>query len=216
MKLFGKEKEVVDLILRHSDKTGAVLAAATDVLRRTIDGQELPQGHDAKVVGRLEEEADQLLREARDLMYSGAYLPLIRADLYRLLTRVDEVANKAEDSCDVVCLQRPAIADEYHAGLRTILDLTQNCYSRLSAALRLYVDRKGDRKQMREHLDMVSEIESEVDHHARDITRRLFQSSIPRADKLHLQVLLDAISGISDAAEDAADALNLLGVKAIV
>lgn len=216
MKLFGKEKEVVDLIYRHCAKTGEVLAAANDVLTRAIEGKGTPEGHDARKVGNLEEEADALLREARDLMYSGAYLPQIREDIDHLLSRVDDIANKAEECCDVACLQQPLIPVEYHADLLAILDLTGSCFSELSAALAQYIDRKGDTDQMRQHLHLVSKLESQVDHNARRITRQLFQSNIAKAEMLHLQAFLNSLIRISDVTEDAGDVLNRLGVKALV
>lgn len=216
MKLFGKEKEVVDLILRHCAKTGEVLVAANDILRRTIEGSDKPDGQDARRVRHLEEEADQMLREARELMYSGAYLPLVRADIYRLLSRVDDVANMAEQSCDVACLQNPDIPDQYHEKLLAILDLTADCFAQLSCALAQYVDRKGDTATMRQHMHRVNKLESDVDHNGREITHELFLSGIPKAEKLHIQLFLNSIISISDATEDAADALDLVAVKSIV
>jgi uncharacterized protein Yka (UPF0111/DUF47 family) len=103
MLIFKKEKRVIGLIMEHIEKTAECVHATTDNIRVYLNGD---HSEDSDAAGRvsatrvnsLEAEADALLREIRDLLYSGAYLPQIRGDLYRLMSSVDMVTNTAEDS----------------------------------------------------------------------------------------------------------------------
>ncbi len=113
MQIFKKEKKVVELALRHVDLTreslgimaAAVKAAASDDLSG-LDSA-------AKSVNRLETDADEALRDIRDLLYSGAYLPTIRGDLYRLLSAVDKITNRIEGCVEFVSSQKPLATDGF-------------------------------------------------------------------------------------------------------
>ena len=84
MLIFKKEKRVVGLVLEHIEKTAECVHATTDNLRVYLNSD---HSGNAEAVGRvnagrvnaLEAEADSLLRDIRDLLYSGAYLPQFRA-----------------------------------------------------------------------------------------------------------------------------------------
>ena len=103
----------------------------------------------ARTVCRKETEADDLLREIRGLLYSGAYLPTIRGDLYRLLSTLDQVANQIESCLRFVNLQRPARVSPFGAQFVEILELTADCYAQLQSALAAFFTPKGEIDDLR-------------------------------------------------------------------
>lgn len=214
--MFKKEKQVVELIVSHADKTAECVEIVVSVLKACLPGGDGSAAVDAGAVGELERDADGLLREIREVMYSGAYLPLIRGDIYRLMSKIDDVANKAEECCDLCYLQKPIVGEEYQRELVAIMDLTIDCYSELREALRSYFDPKGELDQQRTHLHNVGKLETAIDTKARQLTEQIFASAAPLAEKLHLQMFLASIIRISDVTEDAADELDLLSVMSIV
>lgn len=216
MQIFKKEKKVVELALRHADKTGESLAIMTAELK-AVTAKELADLDDAaERVNELETEADALLREIRDLLYSGAYLPTIRGDLYRLLSAVDKVTNRIEGCLDFVSMQRPAHVDAYAAPFSEILDMTAVCYDHLKGALRAFLKPKGEVEEVREHSRQVSEIESQIDRRERALSIALFGSDLELAEKMHVAELLSRIVSISDQIENTADELQLLSLKSII
>ncbi len=216
MLIFKKEKAVIELVLQHIDTTHQCVDSTIEGLKTYLEG-ELRTGNSApSQVNHLEAEADSLLREIRDILYDGAYLPQIRGDIYRLMSTVDSVANKAEDCFDFFHYQAPKIPKDFGAGYDMILDLTSECFQSLKKALNAYFGPKDKLEKVRKHSKRVSELESRIDELEREMTARIFQSDLPKADKLHMRGCLHKVTSISDATEDAADQLGLVSLKSIV
>lgn len=216
MLIFKKEKAVIELILQHIDKTYECVRATTDSLRAYVAGNLSDSQASIIQVNHLESEADTLLREIREMLYSGAYLPQIRGDIYGLMSRIDKVSNKAENSFDFFFYQMPAIPGEFEAEIVAILDLTLDCFLSFEKALKAYFGPKDKLKKVRKHSKMVSELESRIDDIERDTTAKIFKSSLDTGEKIHLHGSLRSIARISDAIEDAADRLEWVSVKSVI
>ncbi|MBU2677047.1 MAG: DUF47 family protein [Gammaproteobacteria bacterium] len=216
MLIFKKEKQVVELALRHADKTGESLKIMVGAVNAFALGNIDHLAEHAAQVNNLETEADGILREIRELLYSGAYLPTIRGDIHRLLSAVDNVTNKIEGCLDFVNYQKPASLDAFHAEMTDILGLTEICWSELRSALRAFFKPKGKVEELREHARKVGEIESSIDAKERALTLQIFESEFPIGEKLHLVQLLSRITQISDQIENTSDELELLSLKSII
>ena len=216
MQIFKKEKQVVELALQHAEKTGECLRVMSVAVKSYVASEHAGLEEASKTVGRLETDADELLREIRELLYSGAYLPTIRGDLYRLLSAVDKIANRTEDCLDFVYYQRPAAANQYASQIGDILDLTTTCFDELQLALRAFFKPKGAIETLRAKVRDVGELETKIDKTQRKVTIALFKSELELAQKVHLEQLLSRIARISDQVENVADELELLSLKSII
>jgi predicted phosphate transport protein (TIGR00153 family) len=216
MLIFKKEKAVIELIFRHIDKTAECVRATIDSLRAYIADNDSDSRAAVRLVNSIESEADALLRDIRDMLYSGAYLPQIRGDIYRLMSAIDDVSNKAENCFDHFHYQFPEIPDEYVADIDAILDLTLECFSALQKGLKAFFGPKDKLEKVRKHGMRVSEFESRIDELERELTARIFKTTMDKGEKLHLQRCLRTIAAISDATEDAADQLQWVSVKSII
>jgi predicted phosphate transport protein (TIGR00153 family) len=100
MLLFKKEKEVIELILKHVDMVEECLQTGI----KTIESYLQEEINEAKAMARkaqdLESEADIVRYKIRDKLYLGAYLPMLREDIYKLVESIDKVANAGEACCD--------------------------------------------------------------------------------------------------------------------
>ena len=216
MILFKKEKEVIDLIEKHADKMEECLSTAINTiqayLKESID--------EAKKLGRetdkIEAQADLIRHEIRDKLYSGAYMPLLREDIYKLVESMDMVANSAEKCCDFFLNQRPVIPDflklEYLEAVKESLGVS----APLKYALLCYLKGLCPIEVSRQHARDIGLIESKVDQIEWDITKKIFSSDLDYSHKIHLKLCLDTIVEVSDIAEDAADRLELVTLKSMV
>ena len=216
MQILKKEKQVVELAIDHLEKTSEALEIMITSMRGYVSGDVEGLDEATASVDQLESEADDLLREIRDLLYSGAFLPTIRGDLYRLLSAVDKIANRLESCLDFVDQQRPGNVKVYRTDFKNILDLTADCFAALRLALQAYFDPKVDVEELRQHASQVSQIESNIDDIQRSLTLTIFQSNLALAEKMHVAQLLVHIARISDQAENATDELELLSLKSII
>jgi len=216
MLIFKKEKQVVELALKHAEKTDESLRIMVEAIKGFLSDGGKNIAKSATRVNELETEADSLLRDIRELLYSGAYLPTIRGDIYRLLSAVDDVTNKIENALDFVNYQKPVSTHAYVEPLEEILDMTLACFSELGDALRAFFKPKGKVEDLRKHCRRVGDLESAIDEKERSLTLSIFESDLPLAQKRHLVKLLARIAKISDEIENAADELELASLKSII
>ena len=216
MLIFKKEKQVVELALNHAEATGESLAIMVAAINAYAADDSTQLAESTARVDSLESSADQLLREIRELLYSGAYLPTIRGDIYRLLSTVDSVTNEIEECLHFVNNRKPESLGIYQTEITSILELTESCFAELQKALRAFFKPKGKVEELRAHASEVGKLESSIDIQERALTARIFESELSLAEKQELAQLLAMLGKISDEIENAADELELLSLKSIV
>ncbi len=216
MKIFKKEKQVVELALQHAEKTGECLDVLASALEAYASANASHIEKSMHRVSELETQADTLLREVREILYSGAYLPTIRGDLHRLLKASDKIANRAEDCMEFVTFERPKGIDGHAPAFKKLLKRTVACYSEYLKALRAFFKPKGELEELRARIHSVGVLESDIDEDERALIRSIFESDLDLAGKQHLARLVARIVRISDQIENAADVLELLSLKSII
>jgi predicted phosphate transport protein (TIGR00153 family) len=216
MLIFKKEKAARKLALEHFKMTHDCLQSAIEVMEHYMAGDIETAKQLASEVIKLESEADTLKHELRDVLFSGAFLPNIRSDVYRLVDTVDKIADMGETSSHFVVYQRPVIPEYFHADMNEICRLCMSCYSELQQALKCFFKPKGEIELLREHASKVCELETQVDGLQADFTRKIFESEMGMGEKIHLCQLLKYVGRIADRAEDAADELQFAAMKSVM
>ena len=197
---FKKEKEVIELILKHLELVEDSLKTGI----RTIEFYLDDDSSEAKVLGRKvrseESEADIVRYEIRDKLYSGAYLPLLREDIYKLIESIDKVGNAGEACCDFFLNQRPLIPAEMKPHFVAVAQESLGIIDNLKLAVLCYFKGECKIEVVREHTKEISLQESRVDKLEWDLTKEIFTSSHDFAHKMHLKHCLDHIVEVSDRA----------------
>ncbi len=109
--LFKKEKKVIELIMKHLDLAVDSLKVGIQTIDRYLNDDISEAKRLAREVRNIETNADLVRYDLRDKLYSGAYLPLLREDIYKLVESIDKVANASEACCDFFLNQRPKVPD---------------------------------------------------------------------------------------------------------
>lgn len=216
MLIFKKEKQVVSLAREHRENTTSCVRGAVVTVRAYLAGQMDEAKRAAAEVDADETRADSRRREIGDLLYSGAYLPAFREDIYQIINAVDEVANAAESCCDFFVDQCPDIPAELSADYVATVDGCLATFMELRTALKIFFKPKGKTGPLREHAQEVGKLESLVDDKESALTAQIFRSSLEIGQKLHLRQAVVHIVRISDRIEDACDQVELVSMKALV
>ncbi|MBW2058972.1 MAG: DUF47 domain-containing protein [Deltaproteobacteria bacterium] len=214
--IFKKEKEVIELIIKHLDKVEETLATAKKCIETYITGNISEAKVLALKVDGLETQADFIRYNIRDRLYSGAYLPAIREDIYHLVESIDKVDDAAEACCDFFLDQRPEIPQEMREQFLRVAQESFATMGALKEGLLEYVGGEGDVDFIREKAKQVGIKESDVDKIEWDLTRQIFTAPLDYGHRIHLRLCLDTIVEISDRAEDAADLLEMVTMKSRV
>lgn len=213
-----KEKEVKKLIDEHVKKVGECLDRFENCFEAYFLGEfaKAQTIHDS--CDHIETEADVKRREIGDHLFSGAFLPIERKDIYMMTDCVDEIANKAETACDVVVYQSPEVPEAYVKTLREIVKIIMEMFRVFQDAMRLY--EPYDALQIhdvlaaiKEKIRAVSVMESEIDKKEEALLMTIFHSDLPLANKIQMESFLRRIAEISDIIEDAADRLYILVIR---
>jgi len=216
MFFFKKEKEVVELLLKHLDVVEECLTTGIKTIQTYLKGNTREANDLAMQVDKIESKADLIRYEIRDKLYAGAYLPRLREDIYRLVEAVDEVVNEGETCSDFFLNQRPVIPGELKVMFQAAVQESLGIVSPLKHSIMCFLKGECPIAVSRQHAQEVGLKESDVDEIVWDLTKEIFTSSLEYSHKIHLKLCLDAIARVSDRAEDAADQLDLVILKTMV
>ncbi len=216
MILFKKEKEVLELIEKHADKVEECMLTSLSTLEAYLDDDIASAKKLARQTDNLEAQADLIRHEVRDRLYGGAYMPLLREDVYKLVESLDMVANAAEKCCDAFLNQRPVIPDSMKRDFLTIITVSTGVIKPLKHSLLCYLKGLCPIEVSRQHAKDVGMIESKADSLDWDLTKKIFSSDLRHSHKLHLKICVEHIVDLTDKAEYAADHLELVALKAMI
>ena len=213
---FKKEKEVIERVIQHSDQVEECLTVLAKTIESYLNGDIKESKLLARKIRSIESEADLIRHDIRTKLYSGAYLPQIREDIYKLVESMDKVSNAGEACGDFFLNQRPSIPDELKPQFLSAGQETMAIKDPLKEAVLCYFTGECTIDTVRGHCKDVGIQESLVDKTEWDLTKAIFTSTIDHSHKIHLKQCLNSIVEVSDRAEDAADQLELVSLKTVV
>jgi len=210
-----KEQKVKELINLHLEKVDNCLQCFRGCVVAFFKGETATAESIHENCDYAESEADIIRRKIADSLFSGAFLPLARKDIYMLSEAIDEIANTAERASDTVVFQRPQVPSPYIEAFFEIIEDTIAMYRCLREAVGRFMPDETFHDYdhlpfIREKISLVIDMESKIDHKEEKILREIFASDLSLAQKIQLEALLRRITSISDEIEDAADRLNVL------
>ncbi len=216
MKIFKKEKKVAELAMHYLGIVDDCVASARECVDAYLEG-DLERADAARIkTSTLESDADTARRDIGDTLHSGAYLPLIRGDIYSLIDALDSVPNAAEACCGFLVGQRPQIPETLKEKFRELAHATFDILSPLDKAVKRFFKPKGKIDAIREQTKAVGVQETAVDRLEWDLTTALFgDDSLDLSVKIHAKRAILQIVEMSDRAEDCAEQLELVAVKSV-
>ena len=205
-----RQENVVAEIERFCGMIGEAVSEHGKMVRDYLEGNEQFR-EESKHVHELESGADLIRFEVEREMHRGAFLPAYRQDYIDLLETLDRVANKAEDSADVIVLARPEIPEEIKDDLREICDLTSKCYQPIPEMVRSTL---RDEHEVQEQVEEIGRLEQRIDSIQFYAVHRVYRElDLEKIDKLVLKMVIDLICGVSDRIENVGDRLSIIAIK---
>lgn len=213
--MFGrkKEKEVKLLIMEHMEKVDLALQKMLQAMEHYIKNDFERARNESFEVHKLETDADFKRREIIEKLYLGAFMPVLREDLIRLIAHQDKIADRAESCCDFCLSQRPQVPQEYRERFLELLKTSIDTFNPYKEAIENMFDIKKGYEAAKLKIKEVNTHEENADTIEWQLTKEVFSSSIELAHKMHLQEFIFHMVSISDVIEDAADDFDLLIVK---
>ena len=208
------EDDVRHLLDAHINMVGTVLATAHATVEHYLNDNLGEAKASAKEVDRLESQADMLLRKITTSLQGGAFLPIMRKDVYQLAA-ADEVANAAESFCDFLLSQRPEIPPAFRGAFSDIASANIEMFPDLKEAINFlklgnFSWREDKNNTFRAIARRIGIEESNIDALEWKLTRDIFNSDLPLANKMHIHALLKQITRLSDHIENVSDRIQIM------
>lgn len=217
LNLRKKEKKVAALVGAYLDSAGECLESARVALQTYVEGNTGLIGEHFRQVAVIESRTDELRHQIRDQLFEGAFMPTVREDIYRMVTVLDAVPNRAESCCRFFHLQHPVVPPDMRQDFSRLIDVSFGSFTPVCKAVSLYFKKKAKVTDIRELCLACEQAETAADNLELELTERIFKTTdtdLPRRRQTRSAV--KRISDISDLAEDAAEAAVLAALKAIV
>lgn len=161
-------------------------------------------------VEALESESDRLRREIETELYVHTLIPDLRADVMSLLEDVDVLINLFEAGLFKFHIERPQFPAPALQDLKRLLDTVCDCVELLIASSRAFF---RDIQSVRDHNCKVQLLETEADKLSTGLLRRIFDSELDVAHKVHLRYFVERIDELANTAEDISDRLTIYAIK---
>lgn len=163
-----------------------------------------------KDVNENESAADVLRREIESQLYSQTLIPESRGDVLGLVETLDDVLNLCESSLWAFDIEKPDIPEEYHPLFKELTEMVVQAVEALARSSRAFF---RDFERVSYHNHKVMFYEKEADKVSTKLKRKIFDSDLDLAHKMHLRYFVESIDNIADWAEDVADRLAIYAIK---
>ena len=161
-------------------------------------------------VNELESRSDDLRRGIERKLYTQTLIPESRGDVLGLLENLDSILNNFEGTLWGFSIENPHIPDEYHNDYKALTEQVTAAVESLVLASRAFF---RDAEMVGDHMHKVMFYEKEADKVSTKLKRRIFDSDIELAQKLHLRHFVELIDNLADRSEDVADRLAIYAIK---
>lgn len=210
MMLWGKQKKIEALVIKHLNKVVETLDNFQDSLYSYLDGDIDQADRLALATHKAESRADDIRREVEAELLGGALLAPSRRNILEIIERVDGLANAGEAALDYIMLQHIQIPNEIKEQLHGIGEKTGEISREVKQAMQMMFDDIG---QVTEHTKAIEIKEGEIDRLERDAIKIVFEMDIDLAEKLQLRGMIEQLVEISDRAEDLSDRIDIVVVE---
>lgn len=143
-------------------------------------------------------------------LYTEMLIPDARGDVLKLLQSLYFLIDICEDNFQELLIEKPKISDEMKQEFKDLTAMAIKSLEMLIIAARTYF---RNPLAVRDYTPKVSFYETEADQIRLRLKNKIFQSTLPLDQKMHLRDSVDLIDEIADKAEEAGQWLAIYAIK---
>jgi predicted phosphate transport protein (TIGR00153 family) len=161
----------------------------------------------------LENRADDLRHAIESQLYRYSLIPESRGDVLDLLETMDDVINTAKNTMSLFTVEHPRMVPELEKDWIELSQAASRTAEAVVLAARAFF---RDPRSVNDHLHKVYFYEKESDALAMELKRKVFDTDLELARKIHMRYFALNVDRVSDAAEDVADRLSIYAIKRVI
>jgi predicted phosphate transport protein (TIGR00153 family) len=216
LKMFGRSP--IKPLQKHMEKACACAKPLPSFFQATFQGKWDEAQTIQTKIAQFETEADEIKVELKLHLPKGLFLPIARADLIYLLTKQEDIANRAEDIVGLIVgrkLHFPAsLFDSLLQYVQTSVDAVQQAAKAINELNELL--EVGFRGKVVElvstMIQSLSKIETKSDHLQVELRRKIFEmeDQLQPVNVIFIYKIIEWIADLSDYAEKIGSGLQIL------
>ena len=198
-RFFRRDTPFFELFERHASR---LIAAAKEFVALAEHGDKFEER--ARHIKDLEHEADSITRQCVEALYRSSRTPFPRDDVYRLITRMDDIADAVEAAAE-----RFVLFDLSHTTpeCRELAAVLLRAVEEIAAAIEGLRYVRGDRKVLDRCIE-INRLENEGDVILRAALAKLFRSERDPVVLIKWKEIYELLESATDRCEDVANIIE--------
>jgi len=216
LKMFGRSP--IRPLQKHMEKACTCVERLPDFFQATFQGKWSVAQKIQTEIARFEKDADRIKVELKLHLPKGLFLPIARADLIYLLTKQEDIANRAEDIAGLVLGRKLHFPDFIFDLLTQYVQTSVDAVKQATKAINeldelLEVGFRGKVvKLVTNMIHNLNKIETKSDHIQIDLRKKIFdvENELQPVNVIFIYKSIEWIADLSDYAEKVGAGLQIL------
>lgn len=213
--LLKKEKEVISLLEKHLDEIKEWLKDSSEALSSYLSDDSEQIKHLLLRKKELYTSLETERQEIWDKLCHGAYFPIIRGDLFGIVTSVGGIADAATASCETFLYLQPEMPIKIKNQLSILVREVFFLFRPIHESVLFYLRGDDVLKVIRKNVAAFLKKMADVNTAAGDLKKLIYSSAMDHWQKLHLNQCLESIATISAKSVETNDKIQLIMVKIV-
>lgn len=206
----ASELRTLDQTLEMADQVVIITEKLVEVVKFfTADACEAMERSSGEM-DQLESQADDMKREILTGLMSRGFIPISRADLYRLVTGLDKIANFATGAADRIVMRQFHLSPELNRLLEEMAETDLRAVRKLRDAV---LQMRSNMSQAADTAEEVDAIEGDADDIYVKIYSILFEMDTDFKTFHQLKAIIERLEEVADRAADCAETLRLIAIR---
>ncbi len=212
IKIFKTSKDVIVNIDEYFDTIELGILNFKEGVNNYLDGNTADFETNLKIIDKLEEKADAIIRKIENDFYVYSLLPNYASEILNLLEKVDDIIDQTKNTLSQFDVESPFIPEEIKTDFSRLLNISVKTAENAIPAARVFFT---DTNLVKDKIQKVVFYERETEKLANKIKRRTFKEmdQLKLSEKMHLRYFTLHIEEIADAAKVVAKMLSSLLIK---
>ena len=211
-------KSPFGLLEEHMQKVSECLIEIPTLVEAFVNGNSEVIESLLKTISELEHGADTIKDQIREHLPKSIFMPVSREDLLKLLHRQDNIADCCEDLAFLISVRNTPVIDELKTDIKEFTTASVNCASsvmEVTKNIKELMESTFSGPKAEEVLTLienVGQMEWKTDQLQHGLIKKMFSfdDKIDPVSQIMLLKIFEAISNLSDTAEDTSNAMRLM------
>jgi len=211
--LLGQEKKAIKLIIDHIYQVEQCLITA----RQAIEVYFADDGEAAlaliKQTHERERKAGAVQHEIIAELYRGAFLPIIREDIYNIVKCMGNLAERADLFCNFLFYNKSDVPPDLKKFFKNLAQKTFNIIDPVRDGVLGYFDGYGQMNTVQNMAGSIEKLGAEIAGMQCELTSLVLSADFDPGRKILLKECLEGIGEIFEAAEKTVDKMECITLK---